>query len=390
MAWYAVGAAATMLAVIMGMLVNGLTAFFVPMETSEGWARAEIAAINSFGLIGLAAGSVVMGFLTRRLSMRGICVLAASTTGICLILASQAGSPWMLYGLFLLAGAVGGGTLFAPVFAYVGNWFPQAAGLAIGFAAAGQAVGQGGVPFLAAYLIDAFGWRGAMLALGGGTLAILLPLALGMRQAPAGAAASVGGAELSPAVTVPILSAAIFFCCTCMAVPLMHLMPLIQSFCISSTDAGGVMFAMLLAAIGGRIVYGKLCDLIGAVRSWFVASMLQTIGVLAFTQFSSLRGFMLFAIVYGFAYAGVMTSLLVATRALTPARNKATWMGIVLSFGWLGHAFGGFQGAFAYDLTAGYGAGFAAGALAGAGNLIMVGMLIWLTRPRARPPAFAA
>lgn len=389
MGWYAVAASAAMLAVIMGMLVNGLTAFFVPMEAAEGWVRADIAGINSFGLIGLAVGSVVMGFVTERLSMRGICVLAASTTGVCMILASQAGSPWMLYVLFFLAGVLGGGTLFAPVFAYVGNWFPKAAGLAIGFAAAGQAVGQGGVPFLAAYLIESLGWRDAMLVLGCGTVAILLPLAFGMRQAPAGTMASVGEAQLSPAMTVPILAAAVFLCCTCMAVPLMHLMPLIQSFCISSTDAGGVMFAMLIAAIGGRIAYGKLCDLIGALRSWFVASALQTAGVLAFTQFASLQGFMLFAIVYGFAYAGVMTSLLVATRALTPARNKATWMGIIFSFAWLGHAFGGFQGAFTYDLTAGYGAGFAIGALAGAGNLILVGTLVWLTRIKGRPPAFA-
>lgn len=389
MAWYAVGVSAAMLAVVMGMLVNGLTAFFVPMEAAEGWARADIAGINSFGLIGLAVGSAVMGLVTSRLSMRAICLLAASTMGACLILASQAGSPWLLYVLFFLAGVLGGGTLFAPIFAYVGNWFPKAAGLAIGFAAAGQAVGQGGVPFLAAYLIESLGWRGAMLALGCGTLAILVPLALGMRQAPPAAAASAGEAQLSPAVTVPILAAAVFFCCTCMAVPLMHLMPLIQSFCISSTDAGGVMFAMLIAAIGGRIAYGKLCDLIGALRSWLVASALQTVGVLAFTQFVSLQGFMLFAVVYGFAYAGVMTSLLVATRALTPARNKATWMGIVLSFAWLGHAFGGFQGAFTYDLTAGYGTGFAAGALAGAGNLVLVGTLVWLTRPKARTPALA-
>jgi hypothetical protein len=53
-----------------------------------------------------------------------------------------------------------------------------------------------------------------------------------------------------------------------MALPLVHLMPLMQSLCISSTDAGGVMFTMLLAAIGGRIAYGKLCDLIGPIRSW--------------------------------------------------------------------------------------------------------------------------
>jgi MFS family permease len=295
----------------------------------------------------------------------------------------------MLCAVFFLAGALGGATLFAPIFAYVGNWFPKAAGVAIGVAAAGQAVGQGSVPLLAAYLIESFGWRNAMLALGCGTLAILLPLACGMRQAPAAAAASFREPELQPALAVPILSAAVFFCCTCMAVPLMHLMPLIQSLCIPATDAGGVMFAMLLAAIGGRIAYGKLCDLIGATRSWFVASALQTVGVLAFTQFVSLRGFLVFAVVYGFAYAGVMTSLLVAVRALTPARNKATWMGIVFSFAWLGHAFGGFQGAFAYDLTAGYGAGFAVGALAGASNLILVGLLIWLTRPKAHSPRFA-
>lgn len=389
MAWFAVGAAATMLAVIMGMLVNGLTAFLVPMEQAEGWARADIAGINSFGLIGLAFGSVAMGYVADRLSIRAVCLLAASATGICLILASRADAPWMLYALFFLAGALGGGTLFAPIFAHVGNWFPGSAGVAIGVAAAGQAVGQGGVPFLAAYLIGSFGWRGAMLALGCGTLAILLPLALGMRPAPVPAAASFREPLLKHALAVPILSAAMFFCCACMAVPLMHLMPLMQSFCISATDAGGVMFAMLLAAIGGRIAYGKLCDLIGAPYSWFVASALQTMGVLAFTLFGSLREFFLFAIVYGFAYAGVMTSVLVTTRALTPARNKASWMGLVLSFAWLGHALGGFQGAFAYDLTAGYGAGFAAGAVAGIGNLVLVGTLIWLTRPRARPPAFA-
>jgi predicted MFS family arabinose efflux permease len=310
--------------------------------------------------------------------------------GVCLIAASQAGSPWMLSALFFVAGALGGGTLFAPIFAYVGNWFPKGAGVAIGVAAAGQAVGQGAVPFLAAWLIEPLGWRNAMLALGCGTLAILLPLACGMRRAPpAASAASSHEPQLKPALAVPMLSGAVFFCCTCMAVPLMHLMPLMQNLCISSTDAGGVMFAMLLAAIAGRVAYGKLCDKIGATRSWFVASALQTMGVLAFTQFASLREFLLFSIVYGFAYAGVMTSILVTVRALTPARNKATWMGIVLSFAWLGHAFGGFQGAFAYDLTAGYQAGFAAGALAGAGNLILVGTIIWLTRPKARSPRFA-
>lgn len=380
--WLIAGSAAVMLALVMGMLVNGMTAFLIPIETAEGWSRGDIAAINSFGLAGLAAGSAVMGFVSDRVGIRAVCLIAVTTTGACLLLTSQVSALWQVYVIFFLAGALGGGALFAPIFATVGNWFPHMAGLAIGIAAAGQAVGQGGVPFLSAYLIEALGWRGAMMALGLITLAVLLPLAVSMRDAPATATTSgtTQAPPISPTVAVPILSAAVLFCCACMAVPLMHLMPLIQGYCIPATDAGGVMFAMLLAAILGRVAYGKLCDMIGPVQSWAVASLLQTIGVLAFTQFVSLRGFLIFSIVYGFAYAGVMTSLLVSARALTPAHRRGSLMGIILAFGWLGHAVGGYQGAVAFDLTASYESAFVIGAAAGAINLVLVGLLLLLTR----------
>jgi MFS family permease len=375
-----------MLALVMGTLVNGLTAFFVPIEAAEGWGRSGIAAINSFGLLGLATGSVAMGFVSDRLGIRSVCLIAVSVMGACLLLTAYAQSLWQLYAIFFVAGALSGGALFAPIFAAVGNWFPASAGLAIGIAAAGQAVGQGGVPFLSAYLIERFGWRGAMMALGTAILVVLLPLAIFMRDPPA--AASGGGAEqappIRPSLAVPLFSAAVFFCCACMAVPLMHLMPMIQGYCIPATEAGGVMFAMLLAAIAGRVAYGKLCDLIGPLSSWAVASTLQTAGVLAFTQFASLSGFLIFAIVYGFAYAGVMTSLLVSARAFTPAARRGALMGTILAFAWLGHAFGGFQGAATYDITGNYMSAFAIGSAAGVLNLALVAALLILARPRSQ------
>ncbi len=385
MRWFIVASAALMLALVMGTLVNGLTAFFIPMEMAEGWKRADIAAINAFGLLGLALGSAAMGFVADRIGLRAICVTASIITGLCLMAASQVTAPWQAYVVFFLAGVLGGGAIFAPIFAAVGNWFPGMAGLAIGIAAAGQAVGQGGVPFLSAYLIDAFGWRGAMLALGVGTLLILTPLATGMRDAPAAVAAAraAPAPPIPPRLAVPILSAAVFFCCSCMAVPLMHLMPLIQGFCISATDAGSVMFAMLVAAIGGRIAYGKLCDIIGPVQSWAVASALQLVGVAAFTLFETWGGFMGFGVVYGFAYAGVMTSVLVSARALTPAHRRGALMGIILSFAWLGHAAGGLQGAVGFDLTGSYVPGFVAGSVAGAINLALLAVLLLLSRPPA-------
>jgi MFS family permease len=325
-----------------------------------------------------------MGFVSDRIGIRALCLIAVTVMGACLLLTAQAHALWQVYVIFFFAGALGGGALFAPLFATVGNWFPGMAGLAIGIAAAGQALGQGGVPLLSAYLIERLGWRGAMIALGTATLAVLVPLAACMRDAPASATPSRAAQvpPISSVVAVPVLSAAVFFCCACMAVPLMHLMPLIQGFCIPATDAGGVMFAMLLAAILGRVAYGKLCDMIGPLQSWAVASILQTAGVLAFTQFTSLQGFLIFGVVYGFAYAGVMTSILVSARALTPEHRRGASMGIMLAFAWLGHAFGGYQGAAAFELTGSYASGFVIGSAAGVMNLVLVSMLLLFARPR--------
>ena len=83
-----------------------------------------------------------MGFVADRLGIRAICLIAVSAMGVCLLLTAKAHALWQLYVIFFLAGALSGGALFAPIFATVGNWFPGMAGLAIGIAAAGQAVGQ--------------------------------------------------------------------------------------------------------------------------------------------------------------------------------------------------------------------------------------------------------
>ena len=390
--WVVVAAAACMLAIVMGQLVNGLSVFFIPLEAEFGWSRGSIALVNTVGLIGVALGGIAMGLVADRAGIRTVCLIAALSVGICVSLASQADRLWQFYVLFFLAGALGAGALFAPVIAAVGGWFPTGAGLAIGIASAGQAIGQGGVPFAAAFLIEGLGWRGAMLAMGLASLAALVPLALAMREAPRPVGPlAAGRAEadppLPPGVVVVALSAAVLFCCTCMSVPLMHLVPLIQGYCISAPDAGGVLFVLLLAAIAGRVAFGKLADMIGPIPAYMTASLWQTVGVFAFTRIGDLSLFYAFAPVYGFGYAGVMTSVLVTARVLTPARRRATLMGIILAFAWLGHGLGGWQGGVFYDLTGDYTVSFANAAAAGLFNLVIVGMLLAMIR--RRPAALA-
>lgn len=385
--WVIVGAVAVMLAVSMGQLVNGLSVFFIPLEQEFGWARGAVALINSAGLVGLALGGVAMGFVADRVGIRQVALAGAVVVGGGVALAASLDQLWQFYLLFFVAGLVGAG-LFAPLIALVGAWFPVGAGLAIGIASAGQAVGQGGVPFGTAFLIEAFGWRGALLAQGAISLALMVPAALLLRApprpAPGIAARMEPPAPLSPAVVTAWLSAAVMLCCTCMAVPLMHLVPLIQGHHISAPDASGVLFVMLIAAIAGRVAFGKLADLIGPMPAWMVASAWQTVGVLAFTGLHDLHDFYLAAPIYGFGYAGVMTSILVTARALTPARNRATLMGVILGWAWLGHGIGGFQGGWFYDLTGDYFVSFANASAAGVLNLVLVGSLFLTVRRRRR------
>jgi cyanate permease len=124
--------------------------------------------------------------------------------------------------------------------------------------------------------------------------------------------------------------------------------------------------------------------MIGPVRSYLVASGWQTVMVFAFLQLDTLDGFYLFGAIYGFGYSGVMTSILVCVRMLTPAARRASAFGIVTMFGWLGHGIGGYQGGYFFDLTGSYTISYANAAFAGIVNLVIVGALfVTLNRRRA-------
>ncbi len=384
--WVIVSAAALLLGIAMGTLVNGLSAFIVPLETHFGWARAEVAAINSFGLIGIALGGIVMGFLADRFPTRTICLTGAVALSAALLLAAQARELWQFYALFFVGGAVGGGALFAPVISLVGGWFRTGKGMAIGIASAGQGLGQGTVPFAAGHLIQGMGWQGAFTVLGVVAAVTLVPLALLMvnRPDPEDPAAAAGqkAAILPPWIVLPALSIAVLGCCSAMAVPLMHLVPLIQGVCGVGAEAGGPLLIMLVSAIFGRLFFGKLADVIGPIRAWMAATAWQTALILGFFYLDTMQGFWLFAPLYGFGYGGVMTGVLVTVGALAPAANRASATGIVLAFGWAGHALGGWQGGFFFDLTGAYFWTLANAVIAGSINLVIVGMIYLMIRRR--------
>ena len=389
--WVIVITSAIAFAVSQGQIVNGFAVFFIPLEAEFGWQRGAIALVNSAGLAGLSVGGIIMGTLADRMDIRRIFYFGVVVLGLCVLAASRATELWHFYVLYFLAGTFGSGALVAPLLALIGSWFVVGAGVAFGLAAAVQALGQGGVPFGTAFLIEAFGWRGALTTQALITLSLLLPLGLLVRRPPGWKPSRAGDANdrspisLPTNVTVAWISVAVVCCCTCMAVPLMHLVPLIQDKGYGATEAGSVLFSMLVVAVVGRLVFGKLADMIGPVQAWFAASLWQTLMVAFFVQIESLTGFYIYAMIFGFGYAGVMTGVLATTSKLTPRSRAGSSMGIVMAFAFLGHGLGGYQGGLFFDVTGSYATSYGNAALAGSLNLLVLAALLFIIRRRPPP-----
>lgn len=377
--WIVAGSVALILALAMGSMVNGMSAYVVPLETLYGWDRADVSLINVAGIVGLALGGLLMGALADRFGTRPVVFAGATVMGLAYLAASRADQLWQLYTLMFLAGFFGAAGIFAPALSLVGRWFPVGAGLAIGIATAGQALGQGGLPLASALLIERFDVSFALAFTGGLMLVVLLPLAALLKPAetaPAIRAAAAGDNVYPPfRLVAPMLCLAIFLCCTCMSVPLMHLVPHIQDMGHTADQAGSVLFIMLMAGILGRVAFGKLADVIGAIPAYMTATAWMAMLVYGFILISDFSSFYVYAPIYGFGYAGVMTGVLATAAACTPPTRRAFAMGIINMFGFLGHANGGFLGGYLHDLTAGYSAAYGVAALMGALNLVVVGVL---------------
>jgi MFS family permease len=366
-----------------------VSVFMKPFEQEFGWLRADISIAYTAHTIGAAVGGLLWGRLSDRIGAREIAFLGAIAMSAGLGAVAWQRDLWALYLLYFGIGAVGFACLFTPLLALTGLWFDARKGLAIGIVTAGGAIGQGIVPYLVQMLITAFGWRSAALCIGVGYFVILFPLVFLLRSPPVlgGPAGQAARADqnlwgVPHAITIPWLSLAGVFCCVCMAVPLVHLVPLGIDVGCSPQTAAGLLLSLMTAGVFGRLFFGWLADRIGGLSSYGIASLAQTSVVFWFTQTKDIATLFQLSVLFGFGFAGVMTCLLICAREAAPLRMSATAMAVVSTAGWIGMGLGSYQAGLLYDITASYLLSYANAALAGILNLLVVAALIWYRRHR--------
>ena len=370
--------------------LGSISVFLKPLVTEFGWSRGQ----TSFGYTVISFSSAVFGvlwgYIADRFGTRWFGLIAAFATSGSLFALSQQASILQFYGLYFLFGAFGNAMVTSPLFANVGFWFTHKPGLALGITASGGAVGQAVVPYLCALSLEQYGWQTTYMLSAACYLALALPVALLIRESPSREQArlqmvdEVRTSPLSEREVIVWISVAIIFCCTCMSVPIVHLVPLLTDSGFSLDQATTVLMVLMFSGALGRILGGRLGDLIGALPSYMVMSAGQTLSVFWFPFLDSTAAIYFVAVVFGFTYSGVMSAILVCTRMMVSAKVAARAMSITSFFGWFGMGAGGFMGGYLFDLTGNYDAAFIGAMIVGFINLAILTLFALRIRRQSR------
>lgn len=282
------------------------------------------------------------------------------------------------YFLYFLFGAMGSALLFSPLYANVGFWFRENPGLALGLAASGGAIGQAFIPHLSGILIENSGWKSAYIDLAIIYILIALPISFLIQESPWRISARTDTAQedtdfpLSEKEVVAWISCAVIFCCVCMSIPIMHLVPLLTDKGFSLEFATSVLMLLMFCGAFGRIFGGMLGDYIGALPGYILMSLGQTVFVVWFPHLLSPSAIYLIAALFGFTYSGVMSSILVCTRIMVSAKYGARAMSLTSFFGWIGMGLGGFLGGYFFDIHGDYIWAFTFAGISGVINLFIL------------------
>ena len=362
--WVIVAAGGLLGCVAIGGMFS-LPVFLQPIARDTGWSVTGISSAMTIGFLAMAFTSMIWGTLSDRFGPLPVVLTGSVVLSASLGLASLATSLVVFQFVFGLLVGAATAAIFAPMMACVTGWFDTHRSLAVSLVSAGMGMAPMTMSPLAAWLVSSHDWRTSMQIIALVVAAIMIPVSLLVRRAPALAdAASApkdGVAEpdmtLAQALRSPqfiILLATNFFCCATHSGPIIHTVSYAISCGIPLVAAVTIYSVEGLAGLGGRIAFGLLGDRFGAKRILVFGLLAQAFGALGYVFVRELSAFYAVAALFGFIYAGTKPLYAVLVRENFPLRMMGTVIGGTAMAGSLGMATGPLAGGLIYDTFASY------------------------------------
>ena len=285
--WGIVGALSVTETVSWGILYYAFAVLLIPMQRELGFSTAELTGAYSLALLVSAVAGIAVGRYLDRHSPRGL-MTAGSIAGTALVLAwSQIDGLAAFYLLWFAIGLVMAVVLYEPAFTVLAKWFPEADQRRRAMTALTLVAALASFIFLplAQALVDAYGWRDALVILAVILGAITIPLhALVLRRAPPpdqaserhDAVSSVAARDALRSVSFWLLSTAFFLGTFTGIAMTVHAIPFLLERGYGAAFAAFAVGLIGFSQIPGRIFFA----LLGArlPREVAVASVFVLIG----------------------------------------------------------------------------------------------------------------
>lgn len=355
------------------------------IEAEFSIGRADAALSYTMTMLGVAAGSVIMGRVVDRFGVTIAISVAACIISMGYGLAAITDSFVAVTALHLVIG-FGTGAGFAPLIADISHWFSRRRGIAVALVASGNYVSGAFWPVvLSAIMIDD-GWRGAYFTLALIVPVTMIPLSLLLRRRiPDDASEHADRIRMSNAARVSfsprtlqlLLMVAGVSCCVAMSMPQVHLVSLCTDLGYGAAAGAEMLSLMLMGGIVSRLLSGAIADRLGGLLTILIGSTLQCIALFLYLPFDSLASLYIVSLVFGLAQGGLVPSYVLIVREFLPAREAGARVGMVIMATILGMALGGWMSGYIYDLSGSYRLAFINGIFWNFINIAILGGL-WL------------
>jgi len=334
--------------------------FVVPLEKEFGWTRAQISGGYSAAALSAVAVALLQGVLIDRYGPRRLLLLSIPFFSLSVaLLYFLPDDIYIFYAFWALIPFAGIGCWPLTFSKAAVAWFNRHLGLAIGLGAAGIGVGAVIVPFIAARLIENFGWRFAYLGLGILSLLITFTAAyFFIFDNPSDKGTTIDGDADSPLNAKPVASFGLTFreAIKCRSYwftfagffglglvsssVLAHQIPMLIDRGFTPVEAGKVGAAFGMAVIAGRLITGWFLDRFFAplVMSVYLCGAIVAFCVYASGQTDALM--FMCAILIGLVVGGEIDALAYIIRRYFGGRAFGTIYGTIFAIFNTGNAVG--------------------------------------------------
>lgn len=379
------------------------TVIIKPLEAEFGWDRGSISFAVAISLFAYGLGGPVGGSLVDRFGPRRVMFAGLGITALGLVPLLYLTELWQLHLLWGLVIGVGTGAVANVLGATVANrWFFKYRGLAVGLFGAAAATGQLiFLPVMVA-ITSANGWRSALLLMAGAAAALLIPIALFMRDKPSDVGAlpvgmdetvgtkhtsSVQNDERKTSLREAVrtrdfwLLAASFFVCgyTTNGMIGTHLLPHSIEHGFTEVAAAGAIGLMGMMNIIGTLASGYLTDRYDNRKLLAMYYGFRGLSLLALPFIVEMRGMLIFAVVYGLDWIATVPPTANLTAQRFGRGSLGTLYGWIFCSHMIGAGLAAYAGGFFRDLLGDYHLIFISAALMG---ILASGLSLSISSPR--------